>query len=252
MNCSANKQKQNRISVSLVFGIEYAPVEIGGEGKEIPTGLLCQDCPAKPAGRLRKHANYLRSLTLAVGGDRIVLKITRLRCSKCKVTHACLFPCLVPHGGYSTQAVGQVAAQYLSEDKSYEQVGWERSAEEGEGHRHLVYRTIEHLCQRAEWIIGMAEKQQLNKGESLWRRKEPDPEEPCSNARKARSKEKAAALNLVKAAVKKFKDSTGEALEAVISSLHEMSMQLRAPFSLFSAAKVVVVRTTHKRGDALF
>lgn len=194
----------------------------------------------------------LRSLTLTVGGDQIKVRITRLRCSKCNVTHACLYPCLVPHSRYSAEAVGELATQYLSEDKSYEQVGWEKSADEGEGHRHLVYRTIERLCQRAEWIIGMSEREQLKQGESLWRRKKPEPEDPCLNARKARSKEKAEALDRVKAAVKKFRDTTGGALEGVVGSLHEMSMQLLAPFSLFSAATVTLVRTTHKRGDALF
>lgn len=238
--------------MSLLFSLEYAPVELGGEGKEIPTSLPCPDCQTKPVGRLRKHANYLRGFTLAVGGGRIKVKITRLRCSKCKVTHGCLFECLVPHSRYGAEALGRLATQYLFEDKSYEEIGWEKSAEEGEGHRHLIYSLVERLCRKEDWISAQAEKQVLKRGESLWRRKEPEPEEPCKNAGKARSEKKAAAMNRVKAAVKKFKEGTGQALETVVGSLHQISMQLSAPFSLFSAAKVAVVRTTHKRGEALF
>jgi len=159
---------------------------------------------------------------------------------------------LVPHSRYSADALGELATQYIFEDKSYDGIGWERSAEEGEGHRHLIFRLVERLCQKGDWITTVAEKQVLKKGETLWKRKEPEPAEACVNADKARSREKKAAMNRVKAAVTKFRESTGQALEAVMSSLHEMSMQLRAPFSLFSAAKVAVVRTTHKRGDALF
>lgn len=228
-------------------------MEIGGQGEEIPSGLPCPVCPSKPSGRLRKHAYYLRSFKSfkSVNGNGKI-KITRLRCSKCKKSFACLFPCIVPHSSYSAEALGELVTPYFFEDKSCEQIGWEASGEEGEGHRHLVHRLVEGLCQKEDWIAGVAEKQVLKQGESLWRRKEPEPEEACGNVGRVRSQKKRAALNRVKTALMKFRDSTGQALEAIISLLHELSMELRAPFSLLSQAKEVLVRTTHKRGNALF
>lgn len=158
----------------------------------------------------------------------------------------------MPHSSYSAEALGALATRYFFEDKSCERIGWETSGDEGEGHRHLVYRLVERLCQKEDWIAGMAEKQVLKQGESLWRRKEPEPEVSCGNARRVRSKTKKAAMNRVKAALIKFRESTGQAIETAVGLLHEFSMQLSAPFSLLSQAKVAVVRTTHKREDALF
>ena len=189
---------------------------------------------------------------LSIEKVKVLLRILRLRCSRCKKSHACLFPCLVPHSSYSAKALGELVVRYFFEDKSCEAIGWEASSEEGEGHRHLVYRLVEGLCRKEDWIARVAEKQVLEQGESLWKRKEPEPEEACSNARRVRSETKKAAMNRVKAALMKFRESTGQALETIVSSLHEVSMQLSAPFSLLSQAKVAPVKIPHKRGKALF
>jgi hypothetical protein len=226
-------------------------VECGGQGEEIPSGLPCPDCSSKPYGRLRKHGYYLRNFQ-SIERSKILLTILRLRCSKCKKSHACLFPCLIPHSSYSADALGKLVIRYFFEDKSYERIGWEASAEEGEGHRHLIYRQVARLCLKQDWITGFAQKQVLRKGESLWKAKKPKPEEECDSARRVKSQKKRAAMNKVKAAVMRFRESTGQALEKVVGVLHQASMQLRAPFSLLSEAKVALVRTTQKRGDALF
>jgi hypothetical protein len=249
--CSCLKQQKKPDSLSLVFSLRFAPVECGGQGEKIPSGLPCPDCTSKPIGRLRKHAYYLRSFE-DIEKTKIELKITRLRCSKCKKSHACLFPCLVPHSSYSADSVGKLVAPYLFEGKSCERIGWEVSIEGKKGHKHLVYRLVGRLCQKQDWIIGFVEKHILRQGESVWGRKEAEPEKDCDSGRRVRSAEKKAALNKVGAALIRFRESTGQALEAVIGLLHQVGMQSSAPFSLLSAAKVLLVRTTHRRGDALF
>lgn len=238
-------------SLSLVFSLRFAPVECGGQGEKIPSGLPCPDCTSKPVGRLRKHAYYLRSFE-DIEKVKIELRITRLRCSKCKKSHACLFSCLVPYSSYSADSLGKLVTPYFFEDKSCERIGWEVSITGQKGHRNLVYRLVQRLCQKQDWITGFVEKQVLGRGESLWKRKEPEPEKECDSGRRVRSAEKKAALNKVKAALMKFGESAGGALETVVGLLHQGSMQLSAPFSLLSVAKVVLVRTTHKRGEALF
>lgn len=237
--------------LSLVFSLRFAPVECGGQGEAIPSGLPCPDCRGKPIGRLRKHAYYLRSFE-DIEKVKIELRITRLRCSKCKKSHACLFAFLVPHSKYSAESLGKLVTSYLFEGKSCERVGWEVSLEEGKGHIHLVHSLMERLCRKQDWITGFVEKQVLRQGESLWKRKEPEPEKECDSGRRVRSAEKRAALNKVRVALMKFGESTGQALEAVVGILHQCSMQLNAPFSLLSGATVMLVRATHKRGDALF
>lgn len=249
MKLQHNKNKPDYLS--LVFSLRFAPVECGGEGEKIPSGLPCPDCGGSPCGRLRKHAYYVRSFE-DIEKVKIKLTILRLRCSKCKKSHACLFPCLVPHSRYSADSLGKLVTPYFFEDTSCERIGWEVSIEGNKGHRHLVYRLLERLCQKQDWITGFVEKQVLKRGESLWKRKEPEPEEECDSASRVRSAEKKEALNKVKAALMKFRESSEPALEAVVSLLHQGSMQLSKPFSLLSAATVVLVRTTHKRGDALF
>ncbi|MGH2506528.1 MAG: DUF6431 domain-containing protein [Ktedonobacteraceae bacterium] len=223
----------------------------GGEGLEIPSGLRCPNCPGPVAGWLWILAYYLRSFKDFTGTD-IRIKITRLRCSKCRVTHACLFPCLVPHSSYSAEALGQLATSYFFEEKSYEKLGWETSEDEGEGHRHLVYELVARVCRKQDWVAGFVEREAQSAGESVWRRKEPEPLKECVNAYKARSKAKRAALGNVRALLLKFREGCKQEMEALIGILHQVSMQLKAPFSLLSLAKVQVVRTAHLRGDALF
>lgn len=225
-------------------------MECGGEGEKIPSGLPCPDCPSKPAGVLRRHDYYLRNFKTDVVDTKI--KITRLCCSKCRITHACLFPCLIPHSRYSAEYVGKLVAPYFVEQKSCEQIGWEGTEEEGEGHRHLVHEKVTRICEKQDWIANVAEKEEQKSGESLWKRKEPEPEGECPNGRKVKSEGKKKALTRVRAALVKLRERTGQELEALIGLLHETSMQLSAPVSLLSLAKVSVVRTTHKWGNALF
>jgi hypothetical protein len=237
--------------VSLVFSNEFAPVDIGGGGKEIPSGLPCPDCPSRPSGCLRRHAYYFRNFK-NLDDIKILLKILRLCCSKCKSSHACLFPMLVPRSSYSASALGKLVTPYFFEDKSAEKIGWEASVEEGQGHRHLVQGLVDRLCEKQDWIAGFIEKQIQRAGESLWKRKEPEAEEQSPNAQKVRSKEKSAALSRVQEMLLKFKESSRHELDSLVEILHQVSMQMKAPFSLLTRAKVMVIKTTHKRGKALF
>ena len=82
------------------------------------------------------------------------------------------------------------------------------------------------LCEKEDWIAGVAEKQALKQGQSLWRRKEPEPEVACGNARRIRSEKKKAAMNRVKAVLIKLRKRTGQAHETGVSLLHGISMQL--------------------------
>lgn len=234
----------------LVFSQRFAPVECGGQGEEIPTGLPCPGCRSKPGSCLWKHGYYLR-IFISIGESETKIKITRLRCPLCNKTYSCLFPCLVPHSSYSTDSLGKLVTPYFFEDKSCAQIGWEASDGEGEGHRHLVHSLVERLCEQLDWITSFVEKQTQRQGESLWRRKEPEPEAECSNARRVKSKEKKAALTRVKAVLMKFKENSEHRIENLVCVLHRAGLQLRAPFSLLTRAKVMFVKTTHDWGNTL-
>lgn len=226
-------------------------MECGGGGKDIPSCLPCPDCRVKPAGRLWRHGSYLKSF-ISVDASNISIRILRLCCSICTVTHACLFPCLVPGSSHSGEALGELITPYFFVEKSCERLGWEASPEEGKGHRQMVYRMVERLCQKREWIERFVEKQVQGSGESLWQRKEPEREEECPNAKKVRTKEKRAALTRVRALLEKLREQSGKEVGKLVGFLHEASMQLRAPFSLLSRAKVLVFMSPHDEGDGLF
>lgn len=226
-------------------------MECGGGGKEIPRCLPCPDCSGKPVGRLWKHGSFLRSFK-SVAGGKVAIWIRRLCCSKCEATHACLFPCLVPGSSHSAESLGKLVTSYFFEKKSCEQLGWEASGEEGEGHKHLVHGVVEGVCEKEERLERLVEKEVQKSGESLWKRKEPEPEVACPNAKKVRSAEKKAKLTRMRAVLEKLREQSGREVETLVSFLHERSMQMRAPFSLLSRAKVRVFMSPQNRGDALF
>jgi hypothetical protein len=161
-----------------------------------------------------------------------------LQCTKCGGSQSCLFELLVPHSVHSPEYTGRLVATYLSEEKSYDAVGWEESADEGEGRRNLVYRAVKRLCEKQEWITSFVERRGLKTGESMWRRKEPEPEEDCANAEKAKNETKRNALNQVKRAlVKLLQIIKEEKMETAIEELHRASMLLAEPFSLLTWAE---------------
>lgn len=204
-------------------------MEFGGLGKEIPHDLACPQCQV---GRLHRHDDFLRPFE----GKQI--RINVLRCSKCGKSQACLFDFLVPCSADTPEALGEQAARYLTEEKSYEQAGWESSQEEGEGQRSQIFRVIESLCRKHNWIVAYLEKLQLKPAESLWKRKEPEPEEECPNAHKARSPEKRKRLNQLRAALGRYMRMSGVAMAAAIAALQQAAMLLTAPFSLLTRTEV--------------
>ena len=133
-------------------------------------------------------------------------------------------------------------------------MGWEASGEEGEGHRHLVHTVIQRICDNEDRIASLVEKEVQKSDETLWRRKEPEPEPEavCPNAKRARSEEKEAKLTRMRAVLEKFRQESGHEVETLIGFLHKATMQLRAPFSLLSRAKAMVFMSPHDRGKALF
>jgi hypothetical protein len=200
---------------------------------------------------LWRHGSFLRSFE-SVAGSKIPIWILRLCCSNCEATHACLFPCLVPGSSYSAESLGKLVGPYFFEKKSCDGLGWESRLEEGEGHRHLVHKVVDGICEKQERIESFVEKEVQKSGESLWKRKEPEPETPCPNAKKARTERKKAALTRLRAVLEKFREQSGREVETLVSFLHETSMQLRAPFSLLSRAKVRVFVSPQNRGEVLF
>ncbi len=250
MKCSCNRTNKPGL-LSLVFGLEFAPVECGGEGKEIPSGLPCPCCNSRPYVRLRKHGRYMR-LFESVGGSKIPIWIQRLYCPVCDKTHACLFPCLVPGSSYSADSLGELVAPYILEDKSYEELGWSVSPDEGSGHRHLIYGIVERLCERLDWVTGFVAKQVLKRGDSLWKRNEPEPLEELGSTKRVRAKDKREMLTRLKAVLMKFKRAGEYETQELISKLHQASMQARAPFSLLTRPRAALVSAPHQRGNALF
>jgi len=226
-------------------------VEIGGEGKKIPSGLPCPSCTNKPVGRLGRHGSYLRTFK-SFSGLHSKLPVLRLLCSKCRKSHACLFEHWLPYKRCSIEAQAQLVEPYLFEEMSYDQVGWAVSADEGEGHRHLAFTVVARLCQMRQWITSFAERQRHRVEGSLWRREKLEAPGDCPNAYKAKKKDKRAALNQVKEALEKLKKLNGDKWEGLLGQLHAAAMCLRTPVSLFTWTRAIRISTPHNRGDALF
>jgi len=222
----------------LVFAREFAPVEFGGEGREIPHDLKCPRCPGKDRGRLWRHDQYERFFR-SYSCDLRPIQILRLRCSKCGKSQACLFDFMVPYRQYGAEELGELVWPYLSGKKiTYEEFEWD--SKDGKGHRNLVFTVIERMCLMFSWLVGQVEKQSLRPGESLWRRQEPEPRAKSANAWKAIKAGKEAALNQVAGALMKLKRQSGaEGMGEVVEILQLAGMSLPAPISLLTAAKVL-------------
>jgi hypothetical protein len=235
----------------LVFTREFAPVENGGEGREIPRDLRCPRCPGKDHGRLWRHGHYERFLR-SKSCELQPIQILRLRCSKCGKSQACLFDFMVPYRQYSAEALGELVWPYLSKKQmTYEEFEW--ASEDGKGHRNLVFTVLERVCQMCVWLVGQVEKRSLRPGESLWGRQEPEPRAESANAWKARKAGKEAALNQVAGALMKFKKHSGAAgMGKVFGILQCVGMVLPAPLSLLTGAKVFRLYATHSLECRLF
>lgn len=204
-------------------------MEFGGEGKPIPS---CMACPLCKRGLLHRHDHYFKSCQ----GSQIRIEV--LRCyGGCGKSQSCQFDFLVPGSKNDAELLSKLAASYLTEEKSYDRAGWETYEEETEGHRSLVFSVVERLCWMVEWIISFVEKERLRPGESLWKRKEPAPEEIHPNALKARTEEKRKKLNQLRGTLDKHMRESGKKMEEVIVSLHEICMQQVEPFSLLTWAE---------------
>lgn len=239
------KQKKPDVLI-LLFDREFAPVKFGGEGRVIPSALKCPDCARSRGGRLWRHGWYERFFISELGQKNLV-RILRLRCSKCRASHACLYDFMVPYRQYGAELLGLLAWKYLIEKvMTYEEFEWELTEAEGDekGHRHLVFDVIERLCQVYSWLVGQVEKANLRVGESLWKRDEPEPEKDCVNGWKAKRVEKREALNQVARALTKFRrlccdeDFVVDG-GRVIGILQRAGMNLPLPFSLLTGVKVL-------------
>lgn len=238
------RQQKKPDVLILLFIQKFAPVEFGGEGQAIPSGLMCSDCAGVTGGVLWRHGWYERFFICDLGQKKRI-RILRLRCSKCRASHACLYDFMVPYRQYGAELLGLLAWKYLIEKvMTYEEFEWGLPTAEADekGHRHLVFEVIERLCQVYSWLMGQVEKANLRPGESLWKRPEPMPERDCVNGWKAKKAGKEEALNQVARALTKFRrlccdedfviDGSG-----VFGILQRAGLNLPLPFSLLTAAK---------------
>lgn len=139
-------------------------------------------------------------------------------------------------------------AAYLLEEKSCDQVGWETSSEEGEGHRHLVHKVVNRISEKVSRVMEMAEKQVQMEGLAVWGRAKV---ETVRHHTEVKSKEKESRLVRLKAAVLKFAAVTQERAERVVGVLHIRAMQLMTPCSLLGTARGVLFKAPHKWGYAV-
>ncbi len=180
------------------------------------------------------------------------MQVLRLLCAKCKASHACLFENWLPYKRYSSETQAELVEPYFFEEKSYERLGWEASADEGEGHRHLVFTLVARLCELREWITSFVEQQRHKHEASLWKREGPEPPGPCPNAYKAKTPEKQAELNQTREALMKLKKLSGGRQESLIALLQRAGMGLRTPVSLLTCTQPVSPYSPHNWGYALF
>lgn len=222
----------------LVFSIQHAPVEFGGEGREIPHDLKCPECRGVKAGCLWRHTWYERFFRNEFR-ELKPIRILRLRCSKCGKTQACLFDFLVPYRQYSPELLGEHIWPYLLDGlMTYEEFEW--NSADGKGHRNLVFTVIEQLCHMYVWLAEQVVKGSFKPGEPFFRRSEPEPDARCVNAGKARTERKAEGLNQVAWALMRFKKQSGtEGAGKVLGLLQRAGMRLSAPVSLLTGAKVL-------------
>ncbi len=210
----------------------------------IPSRLSCPNCVGVRGGRLWRHGWYERFFITELGKKKLI-QILRLRCSKCRASHACLYDFMVPYRQYGAELLGLLAWKYLIEKvMKYEEFEWGLHAVEADekGHRHLVFTVIERLCQVYSWLMGQVEKVNLRPGESLWKRPEPEPEKDCVNGWKAKKAGKEEALNQVARALTRFRRLCGDEDfvidgSSVFGILQRAGMNLPLPFSLLTAAK---------------
>lgn len=226
-------------------------MELGGEGKKIPSGLPCPCCTSKPVGRLGRHGSYVRTFKSLVGTDK-KMPVLRLLCPKCETSHACLFENWLPYKRYSSESQAELVEPYFCEKKSYEQLGWEVSADESEGHRHLAFTIVARLCEMREWIRSFVEQQRHKLEASLWKREEPEPPGSCPNTYKAKTMEKGAALNQVREALMKLKKLSGGRQGSFFGLLHRDGMGLRTPVSLLTWTRAIRIFTPQNWGYGLF
>lgn len=219
-------------------------MEFGGEGKPIPS---CLPCPVCAGGVLHRHGHYLKPFQ----GSQIRIEV--LQCyGGCGTSQSCQFDFLAPGSENEPESLSELASVYLSEEKSYDHVGWETSENESDGHRNLVFTVIERLCAMVEWITSFIEKERLKPAQSLWKRKKQEPEEACPNAVRARTDGKRKKLNQLRDALGKYMRDKRKTMGEVIMELHRAAMQQAEPISLLTRAEAPRLLVPKTTGDEMF
>ncbi|MCI0564640.1 MAG: hypothetical protein MN733_39735 [Nitrososphaera sp.] len=195
---------------------------------------------------MHRHDHYFKTFQ----GSRIRIEV--LQCyGGCGKSQSCQFDFLAPGSKNDSETLSELASVKLSEEKSYDQVGWEMSEDESEGHRHLVFAVIERLCAMVEWITSFIEKERLKPAQSLWKR-EIGPHEPSRDAPRARTEGKRKKLNQLKEALGRYMRDSGKTMKEVILELHRVAMQQVEPFSLLTRAEAPRLLVPKSTGYELF
>jgi len=231
----------------LLLPIEFAPRELGGEGKEIPH---CMSCPACEKGVLRRHDDHLKTVK-DLNGKPLRVTMLRLKCSSCPKIYTCMPYPLLPYKSYTVVAATEMIDDYISEPGTYFELASGAAPEEDfKSHTHLLFCLLERLLEQISWIEEWLQKVRFGRGESMWQG-EAEPRKECPNAKKARKPGKADKLNRARTAMSLMNRVIRE-----VSFSEEIELAgrqlFKAPFSVLTCARVVGFLTPHKRELALF
>lgn len=231
----------------LLLPIEFAPRELGGEGKEIPH---CMRCPACEKGVLRRHDDHSKTVK-DLNGRPLEVKMLRVKCSNCGDTYTCMPYPMLPYKKHTVPAVTGMIDDYISRSGTYFELASGAAPEEDfKSHTHLLFCLLERVLERIAWIEEWLQKVRFGRRESLWQG-EAAPRKECPNAWKARKPGKADKLNRARTAVALMQRIIGE-----VSFSEEIELAgrqlLTAPISLLTSARVLDFLTPHNRELALF
>ncbi len=231
----------------LLLSSEFAPRELGGEGKEIPR---CMGCSACGKGVLWRHDDYLKTVK-DLNGKPLLVKMLRLKCSSCPKTYTCMPYPLLPYKSYTVVAVTEMINDYISKAGTYFELASGAAPDEDfKSHTHLLFCLLERLLEQISWIEEWLQKVRFGRGESLWQG-EAAPRKECPNARNARKPGKTDKLNRARTAMALMQRVIGEV--SFSEEIEKAGRQMmRAPFSLLTCARVEDFVTPHKRELALF
>lgn len=234
-----NQNKKPSIS-SLLLSREFAPVELGGEGKDIPRCMPCESCGQ---GVLHRHDWRFKSVKHLDGVKR-QFKVWRVRCSNCREAFSCLAEPLVPYKQYTTDVIGAMAEDYLTVAGTYKGIASGAASDDDfDDHCHILFLVMERLCELINWIERWVQKLRFGLKESVWSSEVPE-NKACPNAWKARKEGKQDRLNRLRNAMEMWKTVSEE--ESFIEELQRQGSRDKAgPFSLLTNAKKLKLLTPH-------